>query len=238
MNVALLSPSSTASMLGSVTASVAAVLTGRPLLAAHVSWFSSLVMKARKSIASGGASLPTANPSAPPNASVAAPSPPSTSGNGNHPSSNGSEPPASTPAWVRNAPGAHCPIRSIAAPWLAIVPDSPSGASHGALRKPAWNGSRATSSSTFSPAPITAGTLKSLLAAMPFMASAPPRRTIRYEYQKWAGHLSPAPTATGVMPASLSVWIVSSRPVQVVGGSVIPASANRSLLYQNPTMPA
>ena len=33
------------------------------------------------------------------------------------------------PAWFLKAPSAHWPIRSIAAPWLAIVPDSPSGAS-------------------------------------------------------------------------------------------------------------
>ncbi len=74
--------------------------------------------------------------------------------------------------------------------------------------------------------------------AISFMASAPPSRTIRYEYQKWAGHLSPAPTAIGVMPASFSVCTSASNSSHVAGGASMPAWAKRSLLYQKPTMPA
>src|SRR6478735_72969 len=236
MNEALFNPSSTACMFGSVTAPTACGLTGRPLSAAHVSWFSWFVMNFKKSTASGGASLPTAKPSAPPKASVGWPAPPSTVGNGNQPSSKGRFAAPSTPAWVANAPGAHWPIRSIAAPPLAIVPDSPSGASQPAPRNPAWNGSSATRSPTFSPASTTAGTLKLLSAAIWFIASAPPRRIMRYEYQKWAGHLSPAPTAIGVIPASFRVCTSASSSSQVSGGALIPACAKRSLLYQTPTM--
>ena len=117
------------------------------------------------------------------------------------------------------------------------MPDSPSGASQPAPRNPSWNGERATSSATFLPASITLGTLKLLSAAIWFIASAPPRRTIRYEYQKWAGHLSPAPTAIGVIPASFSFWTSCSSSSHVAGGAVMPAWVKRSLLYQNPTMP-
>ena len=50
-------------------------------------------------------------------------------GNGNHPISNGSGVSgwSARPAWALKAPSPQPPIRSIAAPWLAITPDSPSG---------------------------------------------------------------------------------------------------------------
>ena len=40
-----------------------------------------------------------------------------------------------------------------------------------------------------------------------------------------------------MIPASFSVWTSSRNSSQVAGGAVIPACSNRSLLYQNPTIP-
>jgi hypothetical protein len=51
------------------------------------------------------------------------------------------------------------------------------------------------------------------------------------------GHLSPSPRAIGVMPAAFSFCTSSRNSVQVAGGASMPAWANRSLLYQKPTMP-
>ena len=197
---------------------------------AHVRWFSTLVRNPRKSTVSGGASLPTMKPSL------------RAEGVGRKLRLR-LRPREREPADLERQRGLRLvgearvvpegaepplPIRSIAAPGWPSRPDSPSGASHTAPRKPSWNGSMATSSATCSPAPTTAGTLKLLSAAIWFITSAPPRRTIRYEYQKWAGHLSPAPTAIGVMPASFSVWTSSSSSLHVAGGASMPACSKRS----------
>ena len=166
-------------MFGSVIDTSEPAVTGRPLPdSPQTLALSTFVMNSRNSTASGGASLPTANPSPPPNASVAAPAPPSTIGNGNQPSSNASSP-SGTPAAVRNAPGAHWPMRSIAARPLPMAPDS--SGSHVAARKPGWKGSMSMRRFSSSPAAITSGTLKLPSAAIAFITSAPPSRTIRYE---------------------------------------------------------
>jgi hypothetical protein len=61
-------------------------------------------------------------------------------------------------------------------------------------------------------------------------------RTAKLYHQCPAGHLSPAPRAIGVMLAALSLATSAFSSSSVVGGALIPALLNRSLLYQKPSM--
>src|SRR5262245_55106045 len=205
------------------------------LVSPHRLATSTLVAYFRKSTASCGASLPTANPLPPPKASVGSPAPPSTAGNGNQPRS--SPIPLLSGELAFIVPGAHCPISIIAAPPVAIVAACPPAPSHTAARYPFWNGSSSVSRRSSVPALTNGSASHAPASAACCIASAPPRRSARYAHQNIAGHLSPAPRESGVIPASFSVWTSSRNSSHVVGGAVIPACSNCALLYQNPTMP-
>ena len=84
-------------MFGSVIAVSAPLITGGTATPSEASavWFSRLVRKRTKSIASGGALLPIAKPSPPPSTSEGSPAPPSTAGKGKKPRSSPSPSPLS-----------------------------------------------------------------------------------------------------------------------------------------------
>src|SRR6478735_3316428 len=107
----------------------------------------------------------------------------------------------------------------------------------GVARKPSLNGSVLRNVSRSSPAVVKQESLKSCVDCA--FVSVSGEQSLRAKlYHQWAaGHLSPAPTEMGTMPADLSVATSSFSSSRVVGGAVIPACANRSLLYQKPSMP-
>src|SRR2546423_4206586 len=116
MNWAWFRPARTALRFGSVT-ELSVPITGERAVGGFelLSLFalSGLLKNFRKSIASGGAFLPTAIPLPPPTPSVGAPAPPVTAGNGNQPRS--SPRPFLLVLSATSTPGAHWPISSIAA---------------------------------------------------------------------------------------------------------------------------
>ena len=223
-------------MFGSVTEASAPFLTGRmPPLAPALLATSLVTRNLAKSSASGGASLPNAKPSPPPNCSVALPAPPSTVGNGNQPRSESTSSPSF--ALAANVEGAHWPIRSIAALPLATVAASPPAPSHGAARKPFWNGSMSISRLSSSPALTNPGESKEPSSPACAIASLPAIRSDRFAHQNMPGHLSFPPTASGVTPAPFNVSTSARNSAQVAGGPSIPAFSNSDLRYQTPTMP-
>ena len=189
-----------------------------------------------KSTASGGAFLPIANPSPPPKYSLGWLLPPATVGNGNHPRF--ARRPFFFLALASKVNGAHWPIRSIAARPLAIVAASPPAPSHGAARKPGWNGLRSMSRLSCLPASTNPGCVNSepSVAALA-IASLPAMRSDRLAHQNIPGHLSFSPTASGVMPACLSFCTSARKSSHVPGGEEMPAFLKSVLLYQTPTTP-
>jgi hypothetical protein len=194
---------------------------------------SGLTRNLAKSTVSGGASLPNANPSPPPNCSSAEPAPPSTTGNGNQPTAG----PFLSFALAANVEGAHWPIRSIAARPLPIVAASPPAPSHGAARWPSWNGSMSISRLSSAPALTKPSLSNEPSSPACAIASLPAIRIERLAHQNIPGHLSFSPTASGVMPADLSLPTSSRNSSQVSGGASMPAFLKSALLYQTPTMP-
>src|SRR3954454_22134290 len=223
-------------MFGSVTEPSVPLATGRivPVAPALLA-ISGLTRNFTKSTASGGALEPIANPSPPPNCSPSWPAPPSTCGNWNQPRS--SPRPFLSLVLALNSFGAHWPIRSMAAPSLAIVAASPPAPGHGAARKLFWNGLRSISFLSSSPALTKPGELKEPSVAALAIASLPATRSDRFAHQNMPGHLSFSPTAIGVMPALLSFWMSPRKSSQVEGGPEIPAFLKSFLLYQTPTRP-
>ena len=61
-------------------------------------------------------------------------------------------------------------------------------------------------------------------------------RSAKYSHQNASGHLSLLPTAMGTMCAAFSLASSVWSSASVVGGVLIPARANRSFRYQNPTV--
>src|SRR3954447_4363741 len=223
-------------MFGSVTELSVPLATGRIVPVAPALLATSPVTRNfTKSTASGGALEPIAKPSPPPNCSPSWPAPPSTCGNGNQPRS--SPRPFLSFVLALNSFGAHWPIRSIAAPSLAIVPASPPAPGHGAARKLFWNGCMSISFLSSSPALTKPGESKEPSSPALAIASLPAIRSDRFAHQNMPGHLSFSPTASGVMPLSLSVWMSVRNSAQVVGGPSIPAFSNSDLRYQTPTIP-
>src|SRR6187551_866727 len=119
----------------------------------------------RNSMASGGASLPTAKPLPPPNPSVGFPAPPSTLGNGNHWRSQVTA--FLSAVFDIIVPGAHWPCSSIAESSTAVEAAEPPAPSQTAARKPSWNGCLSTSSLSFVPAATKQASVQSpeLIAA-------------------------------------------------------------------------
>ena len=195
--------SSTDFMFGSVTEVSAPFLTGRmPPLAPALLATSLVTRNLAKSTASGGASLPNAKPSPPPNCSVACPAPPSTVGNGNQPRSARTASPSF--ALAANVDGAHWPIRSIAALPLPTV----RGLAAGAVPRrgqEARSGTARMSISFLSSSPALTNPGESNEPSSPAcaIASLPAIRSDRFAHQNIPGHLSFSPTASGVMPACL-----------------------------------
>ena len=136
-----------------------------------------------------------------------------------------------------NVDGAHWPIRSIAALPLPTSAASPPAPSHGAARKPSWNGFMSISFLSSSPAWTNPGESNEPSSPALAIASLPAIRSDRFAHQNIPGHLSFSPTASGVMPASLSVWTSCRNSAQVAGGPSMPAFSNSDLRYQTPTMP-
>ena len=60
-------------------------------------------------------------------------------------------------------------------------------------------------------------------------------RMAKYSHQKASGQPSLDPTVIGVMPCARSAVSSDSSSGMVVGGDLMPACANRVLLYQKPT---
>ena len=183
--------SSTAFMFGSSTDDSEPLSTGRTApLAPALFATSEVTRNFTKSTASGGASLPIAKPSPPPNCSSAEPAPPSTVGNGNQPTSGA----FSSLALAAKVDGAHWPMRSIAARPLPIVAASPPDPSHGAARKPSWNGCMSISRWSSSPALTKPSLSNEPSSPACCIASLPAMRSDRLAHQNIPGHLSFSPS--------------------------------------------
>src|SRR5262245_62776377 len=196
---------------------------------------SGLTMYLRNSTHSAGAFLVHAKPSPPPIWVVWLPPAPGTDGNGNQLRKLGS-------FWSGVSddmtPPSQWPMSSIAALPLATWPaELFAPAWPGVARKSFWNGWVPRRVFRSSPALTKHGSsnFESLDAAA--SASAEHSRTAKLYHQCAAGHLSPAPTAIGVTLAALSLVTAAFSSSSVLGGAVMPACANWSLLYQNPSMP-
>ena len=169
---------------------------------------------------------------------VGSPAAPATAGNGNQPRKSPS-------CFLSGVDGAHdvppsqWPMSSIAALPLASRPAELVGAvlarrGEEVRAGTAWcRGTPCRSS----PALTKHGSSKFCSAAAFFSASGEQSRSAKLYHQCAAGHLSPAPTAIGMTSSALSLATRRSARPCVVGGAVMPACVNRSLLYQKPSMP-
>src|SRR5215468_9895882 len=187
----------------------------------------------RNSTHSGGAFLEQAKPSPPPIAALWVPAPPLTDGNGNQPRKAGC---FLSGVRVPMVPGSHAPMSSIAALPLATRPAELSAPFWpGVARKFGWYGLVALNVCRSWPALTKHASSK--VCVLPAFASAEAEhsRSAKLYHQCAAGHLSPAPTATGILLTALILAMSAFSSSMVLGVPVMPAWVNMSLLYQKPS---
>src|SRR5262249_5159817 len=147
---------------------------------------------------------------------------PGTDGNGNQPRKLGS-------FWsgvrVCMVPGSQAPMSSIPALPLASRPaELPAPCCPGVARKSGWNGLGLTKVFVSSPAFTKHASVKSCFLAALDSAVAEHSCTAKLYQKCAAGHLSPAPTATGAeTPLCLSLAMAAFSSSIVVGVEVMPA---------------
>src|SRR3954451_4478321 len=135
-------------------------------------------------------------------------------------------------------PPSHAPMSSIAALPLATRPAELFGPTWpGVARKSGWNGWVARNVLRSLPALTKQGSSNFCLVAASFSTADEHSLSVKLYHQWAAGHLSPAPRATGILLIALILAMSAFSSSIVVGVVVMPAWVNMSLLYQKPSIP-